>query len=128
MTELDELKYRFFEKSMQLCILNKRGFVVYTCNTLVNFNRFKALSTLDELPMLESIWTDVLHLDPGSRISLTRLEMEFEGKSGYYDYHFEQYPEDTNLIAWYIVDQTSTYSAFQNLIQQRNEIYIKNNS
>ena len=128
MTELDELKYRFFKDSIQLCILDRRGFVVYSCNTLVNFDRYKVLSTLDYFPLLESIWADVMQLDKKNPISITRLELDLNEKLGYYDYHFEPYPEDNNLIAWYIIDQTSTYSAFQNLIQQRNEMYIKSNS
>ena len=127
MTDLEELKYQFFKERFQLVLLDERGFVQHSCDTLFNMDRYRAISLFDDIAILESLKEDLLGIEEGQDpLFLPRLDFELDGLKRFVDFFFLRFDEDNRLIMWYILEQNVMYSKLLEVIQQRNELYIRN--
>lgn len=122
---LEELKLKFFNKNTQICIINDKGNIIKSCNSIFNFDKFKTKQIFDSSPFLESLKDVLFKLKPKEELNFTRLDISFDEKRRFLDFSFAVLHENNqHLVLWFISDKTNHYSYLLEVIQQRNEKII----
>ncbi|NNE29192.1 MAG: hypothetical protein HKN16_06125 [Saprospiraceae bacterium] len=107
----------------QIILLDRKGRVRYSCETLINLHGFKENSVVSAFPILESIFPHILTMGTKEKpLRYNRLEYPVPGLSGSYDFTF-QWAEihDGDYILWNIYDRSELYKNLKKAQQRRNE-------
>lgn len=107
----------------QLVLLNKKGQVIYSCETLIKLKPYSENPILDKSPFLESIFPLVLEKNLEEKpLRYMRLEKAFPGLDGLYDFSFSwvEIPAG-KFILWNIYDYSELYKTLREAQQLRNE-------
>ena len=83
-------------------------------------------SLYDLDPLFQSMETQIKNLHSSSApIFIPCVEFDFMGRKGFYDFQISIHPENPELRAWLVVDNTSVYKYYQKIQQQRNELLME---
>ena len=114
------------KKIHQVILLDKKGNVAYSCDSIYKASRFIGKKIINQIPFLESIFHKLVELDASSStIRFSRLENPLPNVKGAYDFTFSYMPtEDGEFILWSIYDYSFLYENIKNSQQKRHEIEI----
>jgi signal transduction histidine kinase/CheY-like chemotaxis protein len=117
--DLMAYKTEYLQKKCQFILFDNEGNIKDSCETLFRLSILKNNNLFDSLPILESIASELLALQPqSSGFELQCLETDEFGKNGIYDFWIERV--GTNRLLWIIVDNTNHYQYLRILQSERN--------
>jgi hypothetical protein len=122
------------ENFSQMILLDKKGNIVESCDTLFNTSELPSRSAIELSPLVESIFDYLLELTSDEpEVSFSKVQSPLAQLSGFYDFTFA--PVSLNgikYILWRIYDHTSLYTELQrnqqrmhDLELQRHQLYNK---
>jgi len=110
--------------------MNHHGQVLYSCNRILSVDSLievQQRSIMDQFPLLESIFAEVLQLKPGQTPLLFQgVEAGLDGKPSYFDFGFQCLTRKPDpLVLWQIYDKTNYYLEFRARQQAKHEELIR---
>lgn len=123
---IQQYKLKEISKFNQLVLLNDKGYIVESCDSIFDASSKKEISVLEWFPFLESIFPILLDLKKGDPdLKYTKMTRPLLELPGYYDFSFSKVAfEKEDFILWSIYDYTSLYEDFIEYQQKRNELEI----
>ncbi len=114
-------------KFCQVILINDRGIVVESCNSIFNVANYKHQSISSWFPFIESIFPVLQKLKlTDSELLFTKVEQPASFLQGYYDFTFSKTQlENEEYLLWEIYDYTTLYKDFRLFQQKRNELEIQ---
>ena len=123
--KLQDFKSKFLRSWVQFVLINEKGHLLETCNTLFSFPDSPG-NLFDEIPFLESISELLADLKPGEEISFPCINVDLSDFSGFCDYVFYKINYDGKAATlWILMNFTDHYKNLMGLQQQRNESVIQ---
>lgn len=124
--EIQEYKKNYFYNKAQIVLFNEKGFLIDTCDTLINVSKGQHEPIFEAFPFLEGIKMSLLSLKPeDGDLYFPRVEVSFQDKDWVFDFVFRRSKEDISTIVWMIQDLTDQYMYLLTVQQERNESIIK---
>ncbi|MGB0861472.1 MAG: hypothetical protein ACPG19_14085 [Saprospiraceae bacterium] len=126
-TEMDD-------KLSQMILLNRKGEIVESCNTLLDTTQLPTSSVVELSPLVESIFDYLLDLTSDEpEVAFSKVESPLPQLDGFYDFTFTSISlNGYKYILWQIYDHTSLYTELQknqqrmhDLELQRHQLYNK---
>lgn len=121
---LNQLKAQLLDPSAQIILFRKDGMLVDSCESLTELEAWKEQSLYDLVPLLKSMEMAFEHIGE-EVIDLPCVDFNLNQRHGYYDFTFQQHPEDPELIIWLIKDQTRIYRYYLAIQQERNLLRLE---
>jgi len=110
-------------RTRQILLLNEKGVLLESCDTLFDTNKLKNQSLTMDFPFLESVFYDLMdRLESDILVTFPGVETKHEFLPGYYDYTFRVINSNgCFLIQWEILDATEKYQEIKKRQQSFNE-------
>ncbi len=126
MQKLQQFKTQHLSKFSQLILLNNRGHVVASCDSIFSTVALRDKPASDWFPFIESIFDSLLSIEVDHpEVRFSKVETHLDILPGSYDYTFTSVHLDgENYILWSIYDYTDLYDDFKKFQQRRNELEI----
>ncbi len=125
--DIERVRQRKLAKFCQVILLDKRGRMIESCNSIFDANQLKSKKVEEWFPFVESVLPVVLELttdDP--ELLFSKVENPASFLPGYYDFTFSiSHIEGKEYILWEIYDFTTLYEDFRHYQQKRNELEIQ---
>jgi len=127
MKTLTNYKINQLTKFNQLILLDYKGFIVQSCDSIFSTKSLKDSPIQDNVVFIESIFSSLVGLQPNdSEIRFTKVEIPANFLPGYYDFTFSSISLDNqNYILWSIFDYTDLYLDLMKYQQRKNELEIR---
>ncbi|MDN5213921.1 ATP-binding protein [Fulvivirgaceae bacterium BMA12] len=123
--KLQDFKSKFLQSWVQFVLMDEKGNLMETCNTLFSFPENYG-NLFDEIPFLDSISQTLADLKLGAEVAYPCINVELLDFKGFCDYVF--YKIDYNnqhRILWILMNFSDHYTHLIDLQQQRNESVIQ---
>lgn len=126
MSRIDRFKVETLSKFSQLILLDEKSYILESCDSIFDTEKLRKTPGIDWFPFLESIYDQLLKLEPGSpEIKFAKVEKPLDDLQGYYDFTFaKRLIDGKERILWSIYDYTDLYIDFMQYQQKRNELEI----
>lgn len=120
-----DLKYQLLNDSAQIIVFHKHeGRFIESCHSLSNISNWEGKNIYETLPLLKSMKVVFQHIGTDV-IDLPCVDFILNQRQGYYDFTFKAHPDNPDLIAWLIKDQTRVYRYYQSIQQERNLLRVE---
>ncbi len=127
MKTLTNYKINQLTKFNQLILLDYKGFVVQSCDSIFSTTSLKDSPIQNKVVFIESIFNSLVKLKPSDpEIRFTKVEIPANFLPGYYDFTFSSVLLDKEkYILWSIFDYTDLYLDLMKYQQRKNELEIR---
>ena len=121
------IKKRRVPKFCQTIIVDLKGQVIESCDTLFSFSLFSNTNVVQWFDFMESVFPSILEMKVGDEeIGFTKIHAPCEILPGFYDFTFSKIKiENTEYILWYTYDYTHVYQELLEYQQKKNELDIQ---
>ena len=109
----------------QVVLLDEKGSVLESCNSIFNTSEFKGTNICDHFCFLESEFETIKN-NKSNKIAFEKIQTEHPSLPGYYDFVFSRsIIENETCLVWDIFDYTNVYEEYIKVQQLKNELDIQ---
>lgn len=119
--DIVKTKLEYFDKRSQYIVLNKKGLVQDSCDSLFLTPRDTSLFQL--IPFLEGMESTLTVLESGKDLRFLCIKTSLMDREGYFNFIFKK--QEQGQILWFIYDFTEFYTFLLPWQQERNERSIE---
>ena len=118
---ISEFQVQYLKDQHQFIILNDKGSVLLSCNSLVNLEKNYGQNINDLFPMYDSLAIETDHLSNAEKVSFYGFSFQFETGYGTYDISLMRIQhEDETCLLLTLEDRTEQYQYWLNIQQEGN--------
>ena len=122
---LDALKLSYIGKRLQVVIIDKNGFLIDTCNTLLTIPA-TSISLFDNIVLLDSLRHHLSQLKiEDTPLFFPNIEFIYNQQTIVVDSTFFVNTHNESQIVWILDNDPYDYRALFNMQQERNELAIR---
>ena len=125
--QLRELKSWFSENNTQIVLFHQQsGRIIDSCHTFLNVGHLLGASAYEKFPLLGSMQHVLVSLQPeDALIEIPAVHHDSRTPEKYFDYYFVPHLNESDVIMWFLKDQTLMYLKLREIQQERNELRFR---